>query len=520
MTITEACRRRRTFAIISHPDAGKTTLTEKLLLYGGAIQTAGTVKARKASQHATSDWMEIEKKRGISVTTSVMQFPYKEHIYNLLDTPGHADFSEDTYRTLTAVDCAIMVIDAAKGVEERTVKLMSICRQRAIPIITFVNKLDREGMAPLDVLCHIEQTLDIQTHAVTWPIGIGRTFAGVYHFGHHQVARFEKSASNQTMADIEWLSSAACLEHDMPGEDLEEAEGIAEMMTEFPKEKFKQGQLTPVFFGSALNNFGVEMLLDGILDMAPSPSEHTAHQRQVRADEAAFSGFVFKIQANMDKKHRDRMAFLRICSGHFEKNQTVLQVRTEKKMALNQAQTFMAGERSQLEKAYSGDIIGIPNHGGIQIGDTFTSGEKLRFMGIPNFAPELFKSVMLDDPLRQKALKKGIQQLCEEGAMQVFYPISSSQIFLGAIGTLQFDVVSERLENEYQVSCHWDSVDWVTVRWVDSDDPAELEAFTRQNAACMAKDAHDRLVFLVRSRSVLTYTQDKWPAIYFYSTAE
>ena len=419
--IAEQVRKRRTFAIISHPDAGKTTLTEKLLLYGGAIQLAGTVKGRKASRHATSDWMALEQQRGISVTSSVMQFPYNDHIVNLLDTPGHEDFSEDTYRTLTAVDSALMVIDCAKGVEQRTIKLMEVCRLRDTPIMTFINKLDREGREPIDLLDEIESVLKIQCSPITWPIGMGSRLKGVYHLLQDRIYLYDKvgreKASQRRI--IDGLDSAEASE--VLGADADDFRDEIELVKgatpELNIDDYLNATQSPVFFGSALSNFGVKELLDEFVQHAPTPLPRDSEQRVVDPDEEKLTGFIFKIQANMDPGHRDRIAFMRICSGEYRKGHRVLQVRSGKEMKIPDAITFMAADRQHTETAYAGDIIGLHNHGTINIGDSFTEGEEIRFTGIPNFAPEIFRRAVLKDPLRLKALRKGLAQLCEEGIL-------------------------------------------------------------------------------------------------------
>ena len=474
-------QRRRTFAIISHPDAGKTTLTEKLLLFGGAIQLAGTVKGRKAARHATSDWMELEKQRGISVTSSVMQFPYKDCIINLLDTPGHADFSEDTYRTLTAVDSALMVIDAAKGVEERTIKLMEVCRLRDTPIISFINKMDREARDPVEILDEIENILNIQCAPMTWPIGMGKQFKGVFHIYDESVHLFTPTHGGKVQAGdiINGLDNPQLdvrLGHfaDMLREEIELVKGASH---EFDMDAYRQGKLTPVFFGSAINNFGVKELLDSLDQYAPYPRSRDTSTRCVEPTEEKFTGFVFKIQANMDPAHRDRIAFVRICSGRYAKGMKVRHVRIKKDIRLNDALTFLAADRGHVEEAHAGDIIGLHNHGTIRIGDTFTEGEDLAFTGIPNFAPELFRRARLRDPLRMKALVKGLTQLCEEGATQLYRPLSNNDLILGAVGVLQFDVVAQRLRDEYGVDCNFETVNVTSARWVECDDDKILNDF-------------------------------------------
>ncbi len=516
--------RRRTFAIISHPDAGKTTLTEKLLLFGGAIQMAGTVKGRKAARHATSDWMRLEQQRGISVTSSVMQFPYRGCIVNLLDTPGHEDFSEDTYRTLTAVDSALMVIDAAKGVEERTIKLMEVCRLRDTPIMTFINKLDRDGRPPIELLDEIEKVLGIRTAPVTWPIGMGRELRGIYHLLEDRLYLYTagergRVGENRT---IEGLGSAAA--HELLGElathVAEEIELVKGATEPFDAHAYRAGRQTPVFFGSAINNFGVEELLASFVRHAPEPLERNASGRTVTPLEPALSGFVFKIQANMDPGHRDRIAFLRLCSGKYARGMRLYHVRLGKAVRVADALTFMAAEREQTEEAYAGDIIGLHNHGTINIGDTFSEGERLTFTGIPNFAPEIFRRAVLKDPLRMKALQKGLSQLCEEGATQLFRPLRNNDLILGAVGPLQFEVVAFRLQDEYAVQCVFDPVAVHTARWVVGGDPKKLEEFRTRAFEHLALDHSGALVYLAPSRVNLELTLERWPQIVFRETRE
>lgn len=516
--------KRRTFAIISHPDAGKTTLTEKLLLFGGAIQLAGTVKSRKAARYATSDWMELEKQRGISVTSSVMQFPYKNCIINLLDTPGHADFSEDTYRTLTAVDSALMVIDSAKGVEERTIKLMEVCRLRNTPILTFINKLDREGREPIELLDEIEQVLQIRCAPVTWPIGMGKRFKGIFHLLHDSIHLFSpthggKIKTGERLQGLDNPRLDECL--GSQAEELrEEIELVQGASHPFDKEAFLAGDQTPVLFGSAMNNFGVEELLDAYVGYAPPPQPRETATRRVAPEESKFSGFVFKIQANMDPQHRDRIAFLRICSGSYQRGMKLRHARLRREVQIANALTFMAGEREQAETACPGDIIGLHNHGTIQIGDTFTQGEDLQFTGIPHFAPELFRRVRLKDPLRMKALLKGLQQLSEEGATQLFRPLLGNDLILGAVGVLQFDVVAHRLKHEYGVECGYDSVQVATARWVSCDDPKRLEEFRTKAAAQLALDGAGDLTYLAPTRVNLELTMERWPEVTFHAIRE
>jgi peptide chain release factor 3 len=482
--IAREADRRRTFAIISHPDAGKTTLTEKLLLYGGAIQLAGTVKGRKAARHATSDWMELEKQRGISVTSSVMQFPYRDHVVNLLDTPGHADFSEDTYRTLTAVDSALMVIDGARGVEERTIKLMEVCRMRTTPIMTFINKLDRESRDPVELMDEVESVLKIQCAPVTWPIGSGQRFRvhlfSARHGGKIQTGEIVRGLDNPLLD--EQLG-------DQAAELREEVDLVRGASHPFDAERYRQATLTPVFFGSAINNFGVEE-------------------------------FVFKIQANMDPQHHDRIAFLRVTSGKYRPGMKIFQVREQRYVQIANAITFMARDREQAENAYPGDILGLHNHGTIRIGDCFTEGETLKFTGVPNFAPELFRRVVLRDPLRMKALHKGLDQLSEEGATQVFRPLAGNDVILGAVGTLQFDVVAHRLKHEYGVESSYDAVDVTTARWVSCDDDKELARFRARNMDRLAIDSGGKLAYLAPTMVNLNLASQRWPEVSFSATRE
>ncbi len=517
-------QRRRTFAIISHPDAGKTTLTEKLLLFGGAIQLAGSVKGRKAARHATSDWMEMEKQRGISVTTSVMQFEHKGRVVNLLDTPGHEDFSEDTYRTLTAVDSALMVIDVAKGVEERTIKLMDVCRLRDTPILSFINKLDREGKEPIELLDEIEDILKIECAPMTWPIGMGKRFKGVYHLYQDAIHLFSAQHGGKIAKGevIEGLDNPKLddLIGDQAGELREEIELVKGASHAFDLQRYLAGKLTPVFFGSAINNFGISELLDAFAEYAPTPKSRNATERTVEPGEEKFSGFVFKVQANMDPAHRDRIAFVRVCSGKFSQGMKIHHVRIGKNIQVGNAITFQADSRKSVEDAYAGDIIGLHNHGTIQVGDTFTVGEKLKYGGIPYFAPELFRRVVLKDPLRSKALQKGLLQLTEEGATQLFRPLKNNDLILGAVGILQFDVTAFRLKTEYNVECVYDAVSITTARWVSADDPLKLEAFKKKAFDNLAEDGGGYLVYLASSRVNLQLTEERWPEIRFSTTRE
>jgi peptide chain release factor 3 len=515
---------RRTFAIISHPDAGKTTLTEKLLLFGKAIQSAGTVKGRKSDRHATSDWMELEKQRGISVTSSVMQFPYKGRIVNLLDTPGHEDFSEDTYRTLTAVDSALMVIDSAKGVEARTIKLMEVCRLRDTPIMTFINKMDREGRETIELLDEVENILKIKCAPVTWPIGMGKTFRGVFHIMNNTVHLFSSTHKGKIEHGevIEGIDNPRLDELlGSQAQDLrDEIELVDGASHKFDVDAYLRGELTPVFFGSAINNFGVQELLDSFVEYAPSPLPNITEERTVYPDEDTLTGFVFKIQANMDPAHRDRIAFMRVTSGRFEKGMKMRHVRLGKDVLVANAITFMARERESVVEAWPGDIIGLHNHGTIKIGDTFTQGEELRFTGIPHFAPELFRRVILKDPMRMKALQKGLVQLSEEGATQVFRPEHSNELILGAVGVLQFDVVAYRLKDEYNVECKYEPVQVAAARWVECPDEKMLADFMKKASENLATDAANELTYLAPTRVNLELIQERWPDIIFHATRE
>lgn len=516
--------RRRTFAIISHPDAGKTTLTEKLLLFGGAIKLAGTVKGRKAARHATSDWMALEQQRGISVTTSVMQFPYQSSIINLLDTPGHEDFSEDTYRTLTAVDSALMVIDAVKGVESRTIKLMEVCRLRDTPILTFINKLDRDSRDPIELLDEIESILNIQCAPITWPIGMGKLFKGVYNLLEDAVYLFVPGKGDVVQVPEKIAGINNSILDEKCGLVIEEFREQLELVKgashTFDHDAFLKGKQTPVYFGSALNNFGIHEVLNALEKYAPMPQHRKSTTRVVEPNEKSFSGFVFKIQANMDPNHRDRIAFLRVCSGQYTKGMKMHHVRLGRDVSISNALTFMAGERDHTQEAWPGDILGLHNYGTIQIGDAFTAGEDLKFIGIPNFAPELFKAVRPRDPLKAKALQKGLIQLSEEGATQVFRPLESNSIIVGAVGILQFDVVAYRLQFEYNVECVYDEVKVVTARWVYSKDAKKLAEFKAKHALQLALDSAEHLAYLAPTNVNLNMVRDKWPEIEFKETRE
>lgn len=522
--IAQEAARRRTFAIISHPDAGKTTLTEKLLLFSGAILSAGTVKGKKSGKFATSDWMEIEKQRGISVASSVMQFDYRQHVVNLLDTPGHEDFSEDTYRVLTAVDSALMVIDAAKGVEAQTIKLLNVCRLRDTPIVTFMNKYDREVRDSLELLDEVENILNIRCAPITWPIGMGKNFKGVYHILNDEIYLFEAGGEKlpHEFDVIKGLDNSR-LDELFPIEIQqlrEEIELVQAASNEFDLNAFLRGELTPVFFGSAINNFGIQEILNALIDWAPAPQPRAALERVVEPTENKFSGFVFKIQANMDAKHRDRIAFLRVCSGEFTRGMKIKHLRLNREIAASSVVTFMSHTRELVEDAYAGDIIGIPNHGNIQIGDSFTEGEQLTFTGIPFFAPELFRAVRIKNPLKMKQLQKGLQQLGEEGAVQVFRPHNGGDLILGAVGVLQFEVVTARLANEYGVDAVFEPANIWSARWVSCADNKKMAEFEKANTLNLATDAGGNLTYLAPNRVNLSLTEERWPDIRFHETRE
>ncbi|MCP5270503.1 MAG: peptide chain release factor 3 [Burkholderiaceae bacterium] len=522
--IQDQVRRRRTFAIISHPDAGKTTLTEKLLLFSGAIQIAGSVKARKASRHATSDWMEIEKQRGISVASSVMQMEYRDCVINLLDTPGHQDFSEDTYRVLTAVDAALMVIDAANGVEPQTRRLLQVCRARNTPILTFVNKMDREVQEPLALMDEIERELGMGVVPFTWPVGMAKFFGGVLDLRKQQMRVFSPGEDKRHDDDeiIDGLANPLLAQRF--GTAYEQAAGEIELVQEaapaFDEAAFLAGRQTPMFFGSAINNFGVKEVLDALVDLAPPPGDKPAIQRTVGATEPKFSGVVFKIQANMDPAHRDRIAFVRVASGHFTRGMRLKVTRSGKEMRPNTVVTFLSQRRELLEEAYAGDIIGLPNHGVLQLGDTLTEGEPLQFTGLPFFAPEMFRSVEVADPLKTKQLRAGLTQLGEEGAIQVFRPVAGSVLLLGAVGQLQFEVVAHRLEHEYGCKARITPARYSVARWVTCDDAKELQRFIDGNAHRVAMDAVDAPCVLLEYAGELRAMQDNWPKIQFHALRE
>ncbi len=507
--------RRRTFAIISHPDAGKTTLTEKLLLFGGAIQLAGEVKAKKNRVSTRSDWMGIEKERGISVVTSVMTFEYGGCVFNLLDTPGHEDFSEDTYRTLTAVDSAIMVIDAAKGIEARTRKLFEVCRMRDIPIVTFINKLDRETRDPFDLLDEIEKTLALDTAPVNWPVGRGKSFAGTYDLARNQIRRIDTDDEPTPVSGPE----DGLIDSLLPSHEVdawrEEVALAREACKPFDLASFREGHLTPVFFGSALRNFGVRDLIDAMGAHAPPPRGQEADKRQVEADEGRMTGFVFKIQANMDPNHRDRIAFLRICSGKLTRGMKAKLVRTGKPISLNTPQFFFAQDRSIADEAWAGDVVGIPNHGTLRIGDTLTEGEDIVFRGVPSFAPEILRRIKLTDAMKAKKLREALQQMAEEGVVQLFVPMDGSGAIVGVVGALQLDVLKERLQGEYGLPIDYETTRFQLCRWIEAEDRTELDRFIDGHLSAMARDLDDAPVFMAPSPFQLNYEQERWKAVRF-----
>jgi len=524
LSLSAEVARRRTFAIISHPDAGKTTLTEKLLLFAGAIRIAGSVRARKATRHATSDWMEIEKQRGISVASSVMQMEYRDCVINLLDTPGHQDFSEDTYRVLTAVDAALMVIDAANGVESQTLRLIEVCRARNTPILTFINKLDREVRDPLDLLDEIEKVLGMPCVPLTWPVGRGKQFHGIYDLSQDHMRVF-RAGADQLKDDAEILSGQdqATLERRFGyeyGIAAQEIDLVRGASPDFDRAAFLAGRQTPVFFGSAINNFGVQEVLDALCELAPPPQPRPSESRAVSPDEPKFSGVVFKIQANMDPAHRDRIAFIRVCSGRFTRGMRMKVSRTGKEVRSTSVVSFLSQRREVVEEAWAGDVIGIITHGGLQLGDSVSEGEPLRFTGLPFFAPEMFRAVELRDPMRSKQLKAGLDQLGEEGAIQVFRPLTSNALLLGAVGVLQFEVVAHRLQAEYGVDVRLGGVNFAGARWISCEDPVELKRFINTNSAKIALDASDAHAYLLSSSYDLNLTQERWPKIRFHPMRE
>jgi len=524
MTPLEAAiQRRRTFAIISHPDAGKTTLTEKLLLFGGAIQLAGAVKARGDQRRARSDWMKVEKERGISVTASAMTFEFGGNTFNLLDTPGHQDFSEDTYRTLTAVDSAIMVLDAARGIEEQTRKLFEVCRLRNVPIITFINKLDREGREPFDLMDEVEQTLQLHVTPASWPIGMGKGFLGCYDLFHERLVLMERARERLTDEGVvcEGLDDPK-LDQLLPESALarlrEEVTMARGLCPDFDLQAYREGHMTPVFFGSAISSFGVRELLMGIAELAPTPRPQTAKEREVQPNENKVSGFVFKVQANMDPKHRDRVAFLRLCSGHFRRGMKLSHPRSGTVMAVHNPMLFLAQDRDLADEAFAGDIIGIPNHGKLGIGDALTEGETLTFTGIPSFAPELLQRVRPTDPMRAKHLTRALEQLAEEGVGRIFKPRFGGYYIVGVVGALQFDVLADRIQSEYEIPVVFEAAGLYTARWVEADDPKELVRFAAAGESYLADDHTGSPVFLARNAWHLETTQKEWPSIRFLKT--
>ena len=515
--------RRRTFAIISHPDAGKTTLTEKFLLFGGQIQVAGAVKSNKIKKSATSDWMEIEKQRGISVSTSVMEFDYKDYKINILDTPGHQDFAEDTYRTLTAVDSAIIVVDSAKGVEAQTRKLMEVCRMRNTPVIIFVNKMDREGRDPFDILDELESELQIKTCPLSWPINQGAKFKGVYNIYEKKLDLFtpnKQRVTEKVEIDIHKSDLEAHV-GEMDAQKLrDDLELLQEVYPAFDNNTYKAAETAPVFFGSALNNFGVQELLDCFVEIAPSPKPTQAEERKVDPSESKFTGFIFKITANIDPNHRSCIAFCKICSGKFVRNQPYLHVRLGKTVRFSSPTQFMAQRKSTIDEAYPGDIIGLPDNGIFKIGDTITEGEQLHFLGLPSFSPEMFKYIENDDPMKTKQLNKGIDQLMGEGVAQLFVNQFNNRKIIGTVGQLQFEVIQYRLENEYNAKCRWEPVHLYKACWIEADNEQELENFKKRKYQYMAKDKEGRDVFLADSSYVLSMAQQDFEHIKFHFTSE
>lgn len=522
--LKEEIKRRRTFAIISHPDAGKTTLTEKLLLFGGAIHIAGAVKSNKIKKTATSDWMEIEKQRGISVATSVMGFNYGDYKINILDTPGHQDFAEDTYRTLTAVDSVIIVVDVAKGVETQTRKLMEVCRMRNTPVIIFVNKLDREGRDPFEILDELESELKIAVRPLSWPIGIGAKFKGVYNIYENTLDLFtpdkQKVSERVEIDDVNDPRVDAAIGEAEATHLRDDLELIGGVYPEFEVEQYLQGRLAPVFFGSALNTFGVKELLDCFVKIAPSPRPVTAEERTINPEEEKFSGFVFKIHANMDPNHRSCIAFVKVCSGRFERNAPYKQIRSGKVMKFSAPTAFMAQKKSIVDEAFPGDIVGLPDTGNFKIGDTLTEGEDLHFKGLPSFSPEMFKYIENTDPMKSKQLEKGIQQLMDEGVAQLFVNQFNGRKIIGTVGQLQFEVIQYRLLHEYGAQCRWEPLSLYKACWIESDDQAALEAFKKRKHQFMATDREGRDVFMADSNYVLQMAQNDFPAIRFHFTSE
>jgi peptide chain release factor 3 len=524
VSFTEELKRRRTFAIISHPDAGKTTLTEKLLLFGGAIQTAGAVKSNKIKKTATSDFMEIEKQRGISVATSVMTFDYGGKKINILDTPGHKDFAEDTYRTLTAVDSVILVIDCVKGVEEQTQRLMEVCRMRDTPVIVFVNKMDREGKDPFDLLDELEQTLNIKVRPITWPVNMGSSFKGVYHMLEHQM-NFFKINKTKLEGDVKKiLLDSPELDKSVGDKDAaqlrEDVEMIDAIYEEFDENRYKTGEVAPVFFGSAVNSFGIKELLDTFCDISPEPIARTTDVREVLPTEAKFSGFVFKIHANIDPRHRDRIAFLRICSGTFERGKFYKHVRLGKDMRFSNPYMFMADSKNVVDEGYPGDVVGLYDTGNFKIGDTLTEGEKLNYIGIPSFSPELFREVINTDPLKSKQLEKGVSQLAEEGVAQLFTMQPGNRKIIGTVGELQFEVIQHRLLNEYGASCRFESKPYSKACWITAADPEKLNDFIRLKSNYIAYDKDENPVFLAETDWILRMNKENNPDVIFHTSSD
>jgi peptide chain release factor 3 len=523
-SLSDEIMRRRTFAIISHPDAGKTTLTEKLLLFGGAIQLAGEVKARGERRRARSDWMAIERERGISVSSAVMTFEHDGRVYNLLDTPGHQDFSEDTYRTLTAVDSAVMVLDAARGIEEQTRKLFEVCRLRDVPIMTFVNKLDREGRDPFDLIDEIEQTLALDVTPASWPIGMGRDFLGTYDLLHDALLLFERGAGERVVEPIRCRGlDDPLLSRHLPEaaitklrEEIEMARGLC---SPFDLEAYRQGHLTPVFFGSAINNFGVRELLHGVGALAPPPRPQPAEPEPIRPEEESVAGFVFKVQANIDPQHRDRIAFVRLCSGRFRRGMKLKNQRTGRLMAVQNPVFFLARDRNLAEEAWPGDIIGIPNHGILRVGDTLTESADVRVTGLPSFAPEILRRVRIEDPMKSKHLRHALTQLADEGVTRVFKPANGGDWVIGVVGALQLDVLTARLAAEYGLASRLDGAPFEAARWLDAE-RVELDRFRDRNGSALAEDHDGVPVFLARNAWDLRTTIEEWPAIRFRETRE
>ncbi|WP_160007204.1 peptide chain release factor 3 [Rhizobium sp. 18055] len=509
-SLAEAVSRRRTFAIIAHPDAGKTTLTEKLLLFGGAIQLAGEVKAKKDRIQTRSDWMKIERERGISVVTSVMTFEYADKVFNILDTPGHEDFADDTYRTLTAVDAAIMVIDAAKGIEPRTLKLFEVCRMRDIPIITFINKMDRESRDVFEILDEVEEKLALDTAPITWPIGRSKSFCGTYHLAGNRVRGSDKEDAIEVNGP---QAVADRLPENERAAFIDEVELAKEACRPFDREAFLEGHMTPVFFGSALRNLGVRDLINALADFAPPPRDQVADTRTVHATDEKMTAFVFKIQANMDPNHRDRIAFARICSGKLERGMKARLARTGKQLGLTAPQFFFASQRQLADTAYAGDVVGIPNHGTLRIGDTLTEGENLVFQGVPNFSPEILRRVRLEDAMKAKKLKEALQQMAEEGVVQLFSPEDGSPAIVGVVGALQLDVLKERLQAEYGLPVSFEMSRFSVCRWISSDQPAELDKFVTVKRGDIARDLDGDPVFLAQDSFSLRYESERFPAI-------